>query len=255
MLPGNNLKEKFLNAKNFKYEGVEIWGKTLLERPELVEEIRKLSEEFEIEISTICAGYRGSLLEAAKSEREKAIRDIIELVKVSEILGAVGVIVVPVFGQPKISDVSPLMDIWQLEKRLLVEELKIIAKEIENCKSVILLEPLNRYETHFLTHLDQAREICQELNHPNIKIMADFFHMNIEEANISESIERNFEFIYHFHLADSNRVLPGFGHTDFSNFLPLIKKKGYKKFLALECGIPGDPYKELPNCLNYLKSL
>lgn len=255
MLPGNDLKEKFLNAKKFGYEGIEIWGRGLLENSEKVKEVKKASLEVGIKISTICAGYRGSLLDSPKEEREKATKDIITLIKISDELQAVGVIVVPVFGGPKLSDVSPFMNVRELEKRLLVEELKNISKEIKDCTSVVLLEPLNRYETHFLNRLEQAKEICQELNHPNIKIMADFFHMSIEEAKIPESIEKHQDLIYHFHLADSNRILPGCGHTDFVSSFAVIKKNGYKYFLALECGIVGDPYVELPKCAEYLRNL
>jgi sugar phosphate isomerase/epimerase len=85
--------------------------------------------------------------------------------------------------------------------------------------------------------------------------MADFFHMNIEEADIAKSIEDAGSYIMHVHLADSNRLLPGYGHTDFKSGFNALKKINYRNFMALECRIPGDPDIELPKCVKYLKSL
>ncbi|MEM2936505.1 MAG: sugar phosphate isomerase/epimerase, partial [Candidatus Bathyarchaeia archaeon] len=89
----------------------------------------------------------------------------------------------------------------------------------------------------------------------HVKIMADFFHMSIEEADIPASIKKAADYIVHVHLADSNRLLPGHGHTDFKRGFAALKKIGYRNFMALECGIPGDPEIELPKCVKYLKQL
>jgi sugar phosphate isomerase/epimerase len=83
--------------------------------------------------------------------------------------------------------------------------------------------------------------------------MADFFHMSIEEADITSSIEATSNHIVHIHLADSNRLLPGHGHTDFKKPFQALKKAGFKTYMALECGVPGDPNKTLPECVRFLK--
>ena len=64
--------------------------------------------------------------------------------------------------------------------------------------------------------LNDGVEICKRVGSPNVAIMADFFHMSLEERNIPESIEAAGEYIRHVHLADSTRELPGYGHTDFA---------------------------------------
>ena len=48
----------------------------------------------------------------------------------------------------------------------------------------------------------------------NVRILADMFHMNIEEADMAESIRQFGILIGHVHFADSNRRAIGFGHTD-----------------------------------------
>ncbi len=120
-----------------------------------------------------------------------------------------------------------------------------------NC--LCLLEPLNRYETHLVRTVEHAIEIVKKVNSTGIRVMADFFHMSIEEAKIDETIEKGKDFIHHIHLADSNRLLPGYGHTDFRARFSLLKKIGYSKYMAIECRIHGSAEKELPECVNYLR--
>jgi sugar phosphate isomerase/epimerase len=91
------------------------------------------------------------------------------------------------------------------------------------------------------------------VNNPNVQIMADFFHMSIEEANIAESIRAAGSYIKHIHLADSTRLLPGYGHTDFKSGFAALKEIGFENYMALECGVPGPREVELPKSANYMK--
>jgi sugar phosphate isomerase/epimerase len=252
LVPGKNFSDQLYNIEKFGFEGVEIWGFELEKR---IDEVKSSLETSKVKISTICVGYEGSLLGSERKERESAIEGLKNLLKMCSDLGAVGVITVPAFGGPKISDLYPWnTDIKEVEKRILVEECKILEKTADEYNSFVLLEPLNRYETHFLNTLQDAVDICKETQGEHIKIMADFFHMNIEETKISESIKNAFDYILHVHLADSNRLLPGYGHIDFETAFKTLKENEYSAFLTLECGVPGDPYVELPKCANYLKN-
>lgn len=251
LVPGDSLGKKAQLLEEIGYDGIEIWG-----REEVGSNIKHIKDELsttKIKVSTICSGYTGDFLSPDIKEREKAIEGIIKRLNWANELGAVGVIMVPTFGGPKVPNLAPLFKSQvELEEKLLVEELKIIAKEVESLNAVVLLEPLNRYETHFVKTLSHARKILEEVASEKIKMMADFFHMSIEEASIKDSVLENLSYIYHFHLADSNRFAPGRGHTDFS-VLKTIKERGYKYYLALECSMGDKPKEELSFTLNYLK--
>ncbi len=251
LVPGNSLPERLERLAEWGYEGIELWGGGLKER---VAEVQDALKSSPIRVSTICAGFRGCLLDANPTERELAMRDIRDLLFVAGDLGAVGLIVVPIFGGPRIPDLSPLATPMQLEQDLLHRLLEDLAQTAEKAGSLILLEPLNRYETHLLRRLEDAVAVCQAINHPNVKIMADFFHMSIEEANIPEAIRNAGEWIAHVHLADSNRLLPGQGHTDFGAGLNALKEIGYTGYMALECGIAGDPTEQLPRTAQFLRN-
>ena len=250
LVPGEELGEKLDNLAEYGYEGIEFGGNGLEERQD---EIVKATENHPVKASTICAGYPGCLLDSDPEQRELAIAGIRSLLKVGAAIDAVGLIMVPVFGAPRISDLSPYKTTTELETELLLEILKDLGGYAEEVGSIVLLEPLNRYETHFIRSLNDGVEICQRVGSPNVAIMADFFHMSLEERNISESIEAAGKYIRHVHLADSTRELPGYGHTDFAAGFAALKRIGYRDYMALECAIPGPGEVELPKSATYMK--
>lgn len=251
LLPGESLTEKLANAKKFGFAGVEVWGKNLWDN---FNQYRDAFRQSGIACTTICSGNRGCMLDPDPRQRGLAIGDIRKLLAMANELGAVGVVFVPIFGRPRLPDLTPLTDTLSLEKDLLVACLKELFSPAPSSKSLLLIEPLNRYETHFIKCLRGAVGICERLDDPRVSIMADFFHMGIEESNVSAAIKQAGSFIKHVHLADNTRELPGTGETDFKRGFEALKSIGYDGFMALECGVEGDPYLELSKAVEYLKS-
>ena len=251
-VPGDSLAERLENLEAYGFEGIEFWGHQLWEREsEIADELSRSP----VKASSICAGLRGCLLDADPKVRQQSVEDLTRLLSVADTIGAVGVVLVPIFGPPRLPDLSPLADARTLERNLLVELLKRVVEASADVETVLLLEPLNRYETHFLRTLDDGVDIARRVGHPRVRIMADFFHMHIEETSTPAAIKRAGEFIAHVHLADNTRLLPGTGDTDFAAGFAALKSIGYDKYMALECGVPGDPAVELPKCAKWLKSL
>ena len=67
-----------------------------------------------------------------------------------------------------------------------------------------------------------------------MKLLADLFHMNIEEADIAGRDPAGGRHIGHVHFADSNRRPAGFGHTDFDAVVAAIREIGYDGYFAAE---------------------
>jgi len=250
LVAGDSLAEKLAKLEDWGYEGVELMGRTL---PERLGEVKQALKGRKIRASSICAGYRGCLLDPDPAQREQAMNDIKELLVIGGDIRAVGLIVVPIFGGPRLPDARPLFDAQGFQRKMFHEQLKELAETAKKAKCTVLVEPLNRYETHWINRLEQAVAIVRRVRSDRVQIMADFFHMNIEEADIPASIKKAGKYIAHVHLADSNRVLPGLGHTDFASGFAALKEVGYKGFMALECGVPGDPDVLLPKCAEHLR--
>ena len=120
--------------------------------------------------------------------------------------------------------------------------LETMAKVLPYAKQknvTILIEPINRYESNFINNLDEASALLERIDADNVGIMADVFHMNIEDDVIADSLIRNRKYVKYVHIADSNRLAPGMGHTDFSAVISALRHNGYDGWLSVEV-LPGD---------------
>jgi len=261
IVPGQTFQEKVDNLVALGFEGVELnagfdpkGGSTLNGR---IEEIKKAIEGSGLGVSSICGGQPMTFVVADPAQRRTAIDGYKQSLRIAGELGANGPILVPIFGGPQLSDVSPVKTPVQLEEMLLVAVCKELAPVAAENKTNVVLEPLNRYETHLLRTLDQAVSICKRAGNPKgLKIMGDFFHMNIEEADIAKSIRKAGKYICHIHLADSTRMEPGTGHTDFRAGFKALKDVKYKGYMAFECGVSGkDRMVSLKKSVEYLKEI
>jgi len=98
----------------------------------------------------------------------------------------------------------------------------------------LLYEPLNRYECNLLNRVEDALTFLEPLRAPNVKLLCDLFHMNIEEADIAGAMRRAGSRLGHVHFADSNRHAIGFGHTDIAPAAQALRDIGYDGFLSAE---------------------
>jgi len=98
----------------------------------------------------------------------------------------------------------------------------------------LIYEPLNRYETNFVNAVGGGLVLLSQLRTRNVKLLADLFHMNIEEADIAQAIRRGSSAIGHVHFVDSNRRPAGDGHIDFKAIAKSLAAIGYDGFLSAE---------------------
>jgi sugar phosphate isomerase/epimerase len=115
-----------------------------------------------------------------------------------------------------------------------VEGLRQVGEHAAGLGVDLALECWNRYETYYLNRLEQAADLWLETGLVNGGVMADTFHMNIEEASIDGAILDLGRLLRHVHLADSNRAAPGTGHTEFGPVLAALAEVGYDGYLCFE---------------------
>lgn len=123
----------------------------------------------------------------------------------------------------------------------LIESLSEFGKLAESFGVPLLYEPLNRYETNMVCTLADGVALLKQLSSKNTKLLADLYHMNIEEADLAESIRNAGSAIGHVHLADSNRRAAGGGHTDFSKIAAALRDLNYSGYVSAECLPLPDP--------------
>src|SRR5262245_34321987 len=234
MVRGATLAEKLAWLEAVGLDAVELHGETL-SLP--VSEIERAFVDSPIAVSAIEGIPR--LLSADLAERDAAKATIRARLALAGALGAVGVLVVPQFGRvPALPDLSPLATGDELERNLLLAQLRELAPTAGEAGVSLFLEPLNRYEAYIVNRPEQGTAIAAEVG-PEIGIMADFFHMGIEETDIAASIRAAGPRVVYVHVADSNRLQPGRGHLDFKPGFRALKDIGFDGYLGIECRIDG----------------
>ncbi len=98
----------------------------------------------------------------------------------------------------------------------------------------VILEPINRYESNFINSIQQGVDLIEKVGAPNLALMPDLFHMNIEDPTLDGELERCAPHIAYLHIADSNRLAPGRGHTDFEAVFAALKRAGYDGWVSVE---------------------
>jgi D-psicose/D-tagatose/L-ribulose 3-epimerase len=96
------------------------------------------------------------------------------------------------------------------------------------------IEPLNRFETYFLNTAADAARFCDEVGHPNVGILFDTFHSNIEEKNIADGLRKVAPHLKHIHTCENDRGTPGTGHVEWESVFEAIREIGYDEWLTIE---------------------
>ncbi|MDQ3656208.1 MAG: sugar phosphate isomerase/epimerase [Chloroflexota bacterium] len=176
-----------------------------------------------------------SLLDATGRERAEAIAEVVRRARAAADHRALNLILVPVFGSPRLMVKSTDEEIAAVETALLLVSLKEIAAELGDTPIRVVLEPLNRDETHFLTDPTRAADLCQRLAEPRVATMVDTYHCHKEGQDPAAQVVAVGEQLALMHFSDSDRLLPGEGEVDFGAVLAALTGAGYEGWAGWEC--------------------
>jgi sugar phosphate isomerase/epimerase len=121
------------------------------------------------------------------------------------------------------------------------EALEHLGQHASNKGVSLIYEPLNRYETNLFNSYLGACDFIDQLSTNGVSLLADLFHMNIEEDNIAKVIKAGARHLGHVHFADSNRRPIGCGHTDMLPIAETLKEIGYDGYISAEAFAWPDP--------------
>ncbi len=229
-IPFGNFEEICKIISDYGYDAVELFprsGKDIS-----VSEIKEITEANNLKVCAFGTGagkvlYGLTLTSPDKSVRKGAVSYISEIIKVASnfnslvIIGSMQGSVDGTIGRGQTTE-------WLTE---CLNELSNIACEYN---VTLVFEPINRYESNFINSLGQGIELIKNTGSNNIKLLADLFHMNIEERSVEQSIIQTASYIGHIHFADSNRLYPGLGHTDFSKVFKALHQIQFEGYLSVE---------------------
>jgi sugar phosphate isomerase/epimerase len=125
--------------------------------------------------------------------------------------------------------------------RLLVEALDELGNRAKPHGVPLIYEPLNRYETNLANTLAEGVQLLGSLRTDNVTLLADLFHMNIEETDLPAALRAAGRHVGHVHFADSNRRPVGLGHTVFEPIASALRDIGYDRYVSAEAFAYPDP--------------
>jgi D-psicose/D-tagatose/L-ribulose 3-epimerase len=115
-----------------------------------------------------------------------------------------------------------------------IENLHSLGPALDDADVTLAVEPLNRFETFFLNTCDDARNLCEAVNHPRVGVLFDTFHANIEEKSIASGLTSLGHYLKHVHTCENDRGTPGTGHVAWRELFDSLNKAGYDGWLVIE---------------------
>ena len=243
------LAENAAKISRLGFDGIEL----AIRDPRLVNEaeIKSLLSKLDLTVPAIGTGQAYgeeglSFVHSEQAIRRQAIDRIKAQMHLAETLGAMVIIgLIRGFRAKAVS--ARQTDIW------LVEALRECARENENVK--LIIEPINRYESDLVCTVGEGMKLMEKVEYPNVGLLLDTFHVNIEEPSIYESIRMAKKRLYHFHIADSNRWYPGAAHLDFPKIIDTLKQVNYQGFVSAEILPQPDPDVAAERTVAYMRNL
>ena len=98
----------------------------------------------------------------------------------------------------------------------------------------IAIEPMCRLESNVLNTLAEAMALAERVNRPEIGVLVDFYHLDVEKEPL-EHISRAGRHLIHVHVADTGRLYPGSGSYDYPGFWRALQGAGYGSRVTIEC--------------------
>jgi sugar phosphate isomerase/epimerase len=141
------------------------------------------------------------------------------------------------------------------DREVLLEGLAELGAHAEAAGMVLLFEPLNRYEDHMVNTVAAAAELAAASGSEGVRVLADTYHMNIEEDDLCAALRAVADRLGAVHLSDSNRHQPGTGHVPFEAIVATLREIGFDGVLSVECRLRGDPADAVRECGAYLRRL
>lgn len=250
MAPGDTLADRLAWIDRAGLQGVELLS-PVLEMPH--DEIRRIFADSPVRLASIDSGQ--GLVDPDPKVRAAAKDRIRARLELAGSLGATGVLLVPQFARaPGLPDLSPVATAQDLERGLVIAALRELLPVARANGARLFIEPLNRYEAWMVNRIEQGVALGDEAGE-DVGVMADLFHMGIEEADLAAAIRAHAGRIVHVHLADSNRLQPGRGHLDFTAPFSALKEAGYAGWFGIECRLDGPPETVIPESAALVRDL
>jgi len=191
-----------------------------------------------------------SFADANADVRNQVVKRIKAHIQLAQILNA-QVVIGGIRGKFNFTDESDRQPLYENA----LKSIKECATFADEHGVTITIEPINRYETNFINTLEEGLTFLKDLGNDRVRLLADTFHMNIEEASFINSLKLAGNKLSHIHLVDSNRLSPGQGHIDFHSIIRTLSETGYDSYISAEVLPKPDDETAAQQNIEYVKKI
>lgn len=224
------LESSMRKAADLGYDGIELAvghsGELDLARTE------KLLQQNDLEISCLTTGqvfskYHLYLTNPDPILRQRAIDTFYDLVDVAYQFGTM-------INMGRARGFYSNNQTPEQAEALFIDALSYIVDKASKKNVPVIVEPLNRYESNFINTAEECANLLRWLPRESVGIMLDLFHMNLEEALLGDTFVRFGDQIKYVQFADSNKLAPGWGHTNFDDVFRGLREANYTGWCGVE---------------------
>ena len=224
-------------AARIGFHGLEVFPHTAAGVP--VDELRTGLDDHGLALAAVGTGAGGvvhglSLADPDAAGRRRAVDYVRAVIELAAPFGAPA-IVGSIQGRS-----APGEERGEALARL-VDSIAQLGEAAAAADGRLVLEPLNRYETDLCNTLAHGGEVIERTGSDRVGVLADLFHMNIEETDIAASLVAAAPHLCHIHFVDSNRRPAGCGHLSYGPIAAAVRAAGYRGWAAVEAFPWPDP--------------
>ncbi|SCL35616.1 Sugar phosphate isomerase/epimerase [Micromonospora rhizosphaerae] len=255
LLPGATLQDKWEFAQRAGYDAIEVRGRGDFAFRDRLPELRRAARDG-VPMPSVCVEMLHFFGAFDPDLRRDAIAQMKSQLSVIAEIGGPGAVACTPASYGMFSRRLPPFEPPRSEpddRAVLIEGLTELGEHAAREGVVLALEPLNRYEDHMVNRLEQAVELITAVGLSSVKVLADTYHMNIEEDEPTTALVLAARHLGHVQVSDSNRFHPGAGHLDWAALLGTLDAIGYDGHLAVECRLRGEPIAAVAGIPGFLR--
>jgi hydroxypyruvate isomerase len=251
-------KDRLEKVQGLGFKNYEFWfhdkrfdGANLIDEPKDFDMLAELNEKYGLTCTDFIfnhpdAGVMGAMID--KNDRNLILDSLGKMIELAHKINCKAFI----SGAGNV--VSGLKEEEALEN--MIETLKLAAETCEKEDITLLLEPFNTKVDHpdyFLDNPGTCIKVLKAVNHKNVRMLYDIYHMQIMAGNVTDFIQDNIDYIGHFHVAGvPGRHEPRESELNYAFVLSQIDKLGYKGNVGLEYWPTIDPAQSLQQTKEWL---
>ena len=224
------------------YDGVDVDAEPDRIAPQSFERVAGIATSLGLQTPALIAawgrGHAGEARDLASTDEAARTYAVSYARKCVDLSAGMGGPVIEICAVPGAAEEYPNCSIpLDIARRNFMRSAAEIAEYAERKGVPVAIEAINRFEGYpgLLNSIADAMTVVEAIDSPNLGVLGDCFHINIEDTSVNDALTRAGDRLLHIHLADSNRAAPGSGHIDFLQLLRTLHAIDYQGYMAVDC--------------------